>query len=144
MSNWKEEETIILSALELPGVYRVRTVVEVRRLLARYGVEGKGADEVGLVEDGLVGADEAPLEHLLLAVGVGHRVADVEELALVRHIGVVAVRAALARELVHDILPDRLGVGDEAELGRDGVLGRAGRLVVIVVTLSLGGGDDVG
>ena len=33
-----------------------------------------------LVEDGLVWAEEAPLEHLLLAVGVRHRVADVEHL----------------------------------------------------------------
>ena len=33
-----------------------------------------------LVEDGLVGADEAPLEHLLLPVRVRHRVADVEQL----------------------------------------------------------------
>ena len=33
-----------------------------------------------LIEDGLVGADEAPLEHLLLSVRVGHRVADVEDL----------------------------------------------------------------
>ena len=33
-----------------------------------------------LVEDGLVGTDEAPLEHLLLPVRVRHRVADVEQL----------------------------------------------------------------
>ena len=33
-----------------------------------------------LVEDGLVRADEAPLEHLLLPVRVRHRVADVEQL----------------------------------------------------------------
>ena len=35
-----------------------------------------------LVEHGLVGAEEAPLEHLLLAVGVHHRVADVEHLIM--------------------------------------------------------------
>ena len=39
-----------------------------------------------LVEHGLVGAEEAPLEHLLLAVGVHHRVADVEHLIMKKQI----------------------------------------------------------
>ena len=38
------------------------------------------AQPTHLIEDGLVGADEAPLEHLLLPVRVRHRVADVEQL----------------------------------------------------------------
>ena len=48
-----------------------------------------------LVEYCLVGADEAPLDHLLLAVRVEDRVADVEELAVIRHVRVVAVHPAL-------------------------------------------------
>ena len=74
-----------------PGVDRVRSVKKVRCLFAGNGVQGEGADQVCLVEDGLVRADEAPLEHLLLAVRVGHGVADVEELAVVGHVCVVAV-----------------------------------------------------
>ena len=33
-----------------------------------------------LVKDGLVWADETPLEHLLLSIRVSHRVTDVEQL----------------------------------------------------------------
>ncbi len=48
-----------------------------------------------LVEYCLVWADEAPLDHLLLAVRVGHGVADVEQLAVIGHVRVVAVHPAL-------------------------------------------------
>ena len=44
-----------------------------------------------LVEYCLVGADEAPLDHLLLPVRVEDGVAHVEQLALVGHVRVVAV-----------------------------------------------------
>lgn len=57
--------------------------------------------DVYLVEDGLVWADEAPLEHLLLPVRVLDRVADVEDLAVVGDISVVTVRSAVTGELVH-------------------------------------------
>jgi len=58
-----------------------------------------------LVKDGLVWADEAPLEHLLLAVRILDGVADVEDLAVVGHVRVVAVPLTLATELVHYVLP---------------------------------------
>jgi hypothetical protein len=56
----------------------------------------------------LVWTDEAPLEHLLLAVWVLDWVADVEDLAIVGHVSVVAVPLALAAEFVHYLLADRL------------------------------------
>ena len=76
-----------------------------------------------LVEDGLVGTDEAPLEHFLLAVRILDGVADMEQLAVISHVGVVTVGPALTGELVHDVLPDGVGVGHQAQLGRYGVLG---------------------
>ena len=36
--------------------------------------------KANLVKDGLVRADETPLEHLLLSIRVSHRVTDVEQL----------------------------------------------------------------
>ena len=56
-----------------------------------------------LVEDGLVAADEGPLRVVDdVAAGVLQRQADVEDLAVVGHVGVVAVGARLAREaLLH-------------------------------------------
>ncbi len=59
-----------------------------------------------LVKDGLLGADETPLEDLAGSVGHGHRVAHVEELALVVDVGVVAVDAVFARERVDNVGPD--------------------------------------
>ena len=76
-----------------------------------------------LIEDGLVGTDEAPLEHFLLAVRILDGVADMEQLAVISHVSVVAVRSAVAGELVHDVLPDGVGVRHQAQLGGDGVLG---------------------
>ena len=48
-----------------------------------------------LVEYCLVRADEAPLDHLLLAVRVSHGVADMEQLTVIGHVRVVAVDPAL-------------------------------------------------
>ena len=59
-----------------------------------------------LVEDGLFRADEAPLEHLGRVVGQHDRVADVEDLAVVVDVGVVAVDAVVALERVDDVGPD--------------------------------------
>lgn len=81
-----------------------------------------------LVEDGLLRADEAPLEHLLRTVGQLDGVAHVEQLALVVHVGVVAVDLALARERVHDVLADGGRVARQTELQHDGVLLRLVRL----------------
>ena len=67
-----------------------------------------------LVEDGLVWTDKAPLEHFLLAVRVLDRVADVEQLTVVGHVSVVAVGPAVTGELVHDVLPDGVGVRNQA------------------------------
>ena len=49
-----------------------------------------------LVKYCLVGADEAPLDHLLLPVRVEDGVAHVEQLALVGHVRVVAVPGHVA------------------------------------------------
>ena len=78
-----------------------------------------------LVEDGLVGTNEAPLEHLLLTVRVLDRVAHVEQLAVVSHVSVVTVGSPVTGELVHDVLADGVGVRHQAELRRDGVLSGA-------------------
>ena len=59
-----------------------------------------------LIEDGLFGADEGEFEHGAGAVGQDHRMADVEELALVVDVSVVAVDAVGARESVDDVGPD--------------------------------------
>ena len=48
-----------------------------------------------LVEYRSVGADEAPLDHLLLTVRVGHGVTHVKQLAVIGHVRVVAVHPAL-------------------------------------------------
>ena len=81
------------------------------------------AQSTHLIEDGLVGTDEAPLEHLLLAVRILDGIADMEQLAVIGHVSVVTVGPALAGELVHDVLPDGVGVGHQTQLGRYGVLG---------------------
>ena len=54
-----------------------------------------------------------------------------EQLAVIGHVGIVTVGPALTGELVHDVLPDGVGVGHQAQLGRYRVLGWA------VVVLSL-------
>lgn len=115
----------------------VGAVVEVGRLLAGQGVQGEGAHKGRLVEHGLVGAEEAPLEHLLLAVGVHHRVADVEHLARVVYVGVVAVAQAVAREGVNQVSSDVQGAGGEAEGGGDRVLG--GTIILVLSLLSEAG-----
>jgi len=80
--------------------------VEAGRVLARQRVQGERAHQGRLVEDGLVWAEEAPLEHLLLAVGVRHRVADVEHLAIIVYICVVAVAQTVTSKCVNQVLPD--------------------------------------
>ena len=57
-----------------------------------------------LVENGLFGADEAPLEDLFSTVGQIDRVTDVEELAFVVNISVVTVDLAFARESVDNVI----------------------------------------
>ena len=59
-----------------------------------------------LVEDGLVRTDEAPLKHFLLSVRILDGVADVEQLAVIGHVSIVAVGPAVTGELVHNVLPD--------------------------------------
>ena len=132
----------VVNSLSKSRVDGVRAFKEVRSLVTGNGVQREGADEVGLntfkifyisapdaigvcdlVEDGLVGADEAPFEHLLLAVRILDRVAHVEQLTVVGHVSVVTVGPALTGELVDDVLPDGVGVRHQAQLGGDGVLG---------------------
>ena len=67
-----------------------------------------------LIKYCLVGTDEAPLEHFLLAVRILDRVADVEQLTVVGHVSVVTVGPALTGELVDDVLPDGVGVRNQA------------------------------
>ena len=83
-----------------------------------------------LIEYRLVWADEAPLDHLLPAVRVGHGVADVKQLAVIGHVRVVSVHPALAiittghssnsdnhltAEVIHDIPADGFCIGDQAQ-----------------------------
>lgn len=53
-----------------------------------------------LIENGLLRADEGPLEGLLGTISQSHRVADVEELALVVDIGVISVNFVFTAESV--------------------------------------------
>ena len=65
------------------------------------------------------GADEAPPEGLVAAVGVGYGKTYVEELTVVVDVRVVAVAAAFAAEGVADVEADGGGVaGEGKELGR--------------------------
>ena len=56
------------------------------------------------------------------------------DLTVVGDVSVVAVPAALAGELVYNVLPDGVAVGHQPELGRDRVLGGA---VVLALRISL-------
>lgn len=67
-------------------------------------------NKTDLVEDGLLGADETPLESLFGSIGQFDGVADVEELALVVNISVVAVDLTVARKSIDDIVADSGGV----------------------------------
>lgn len=55
-----------------------------------------------LIKHGLRGADEAPSDR-----SPGLRHADVENLAIVIHIGVISVNSVLTGEVVHDIVPNQ-------------------------------------
>lgn len=59
-----------------------------------------------LVEDGLLGADETPLENLFRSIGQFDGIANVEELALVVDIGVVTIDLAITGECVNNIVAD--------------------------------------
>lgn len=86
--------------LEELGVFDsdvVVDVVEVSGVRARDGVFWESAGQRQLVEDGLVAAEEAVVEGLLVAVGVGDGVAHVEYLAVVVHISVIAVSETVAK-----------------------------------------------
>jgi hypothetical protein len=63
-----------------------------------------------LVEDGLLGADETPLESLFRSIGQFDGVADVEELALVVDVSVVAVDLTVTRKSIDDVIADGRGV----------------------------------
>lgn len=94
-------------------------VVEALGVLARSRAGREGAGERLLVEQRVVGAHEAVLHHGHLAVGHQDGVAHVEDLAGVRHVGVVAQRAVGAAEVdvdgpVHDVV----GARREAQVGR--------------------------
>ena len=85
-----------------------------------------------LIKDGLVRTNKAPLEHLLLTIRISHRVANMEQLTIIRYISIVAIGATITSKLVHNILTNRVGVCHQAKGGRDGVLGGA-----ILIRLSL-------
>lgn len=59
-----------------------------------------------LVEDCFVWTDEAPPESLVPSIGVLHRQTDVEDLAVVFHVRIVAVASTFAAEGVCDFCPD--------------------------------------
>ena len=113
---------VVVDPAELDGA------VQRLGLLAGEGVGRVVAGEGLLVEDGLVAADEGPLRVVDdVAAGVLERQADVEDLAVVGDVGVVAVGPRLAGEgLLHGRGEDVLGgVG---ELVAAGVLLREAQL----------------
>ena len=61
-----------------------------------------------LIKNSLVRTNEAPLEHLLLTIRISHRVADMEQLAVIRYISIVTIGATIASKLVHNILTNRV------------------------------------
>ena len=63
----------------------------------------------------MIGTDEAPFEHLSLTIGIEDGVADMEQLTVVGNISVVSIHPALARELVHNVLADGVGIRDQAQ-----------------------------
>lgn len=73
-------------------------VVEVSGVLTRHRLLRVGAGESQLVEDGLVPAEEAPVVQLLASVGELHFVADVEDLAVIVRVRVIAVPETRAVE----------------------------------------------
>lgn len=100
-------------------------VVETFRLVTgrRAGLESAG--EGLLVEEGLVGADEAVLHHGQLSVTQEDRVANMEDLAVVGDIGVGAQSAVGAAEgHVDTFFYDLIGTRGQAEIRRLGGFGR--------------------
>merc|ERR1719468_285659 len=78
---------LVVNDLPEPRVDGVRTVIEVGGLLTGQSVQGERTNKVQLIENSLVGADEAPLEHLLLTVGILYWVTNMENLAFIGDIG---------------------------------------------------------
>lgn len=81
-----------------------------------------------LTEDGVLRADEAPAEGVLPAVGIGHWQAHMEDLAIVLHIRVVAIRLVGARKVVRDVRPDGRGVAGQGEGAQGCAFRRSTRL----------------
>ena len=115
-------------------------VVEGRSIGARDGILLVVADKSGLVEDGAIAADEAPLGGLDHSTGIVlNGEADVEHLASVGDIGVVAVLLSLAGEAqVKGNVEEGLGISGElvALVGGSVLLGHG------EVASHAGGEDD--
>lgn len=88
-----------LSALWDVTEFRVAEIVKVGRLLAGKGLMWVGAGEGLLVEHGLIGAREGEVRRLQDGSGVvGDGQTDVEELAVIVDVGIVAVSTVVAGE----------------------------------------------
>lgn len=92
---------LVVNDLPESGVDGIRTVIEVGGLLAWQSVQGERTHEVQLVENSLVGADEAPLEHLLLTVGILYWVTNMENLAFIGNISIVTIATSLTGKFIH-------------------------------------------
>lgn len=77
-------------------------IVERFGLFAWGGIDWVSADELGLVEHGLVAAEEAEDSGLGGSISKNVWYADVEDLASVSNIGIVTVDAAFAAETTDD------------------------------------------
>lgn len=78
-----------------------------------------------LAENGVLGADEAPAEGVLPAIGIGHWQAHMEDLAIVLHIRVVSIRLVGARKVVRDVGPDGCGIAGQGERAQGSVFRRS-------------------
>lgn len=102
-------------SLLLINLAKLNSPIEAGRLVARERIFRIVAGERALVKDGGVSADEAPLSCLDDGPGlILDGQADVKDLAVVGHIGIVAVGLTLAREPERDgSREDEVGVGRE-------------------------------
>jgi hypothetical protein len=82
-------------------------VIEVARELARNRLVRMRASQRDLIEERLIGTNEAPVVLVDGAVGHLERLADVEDLALVVLVGVIAVAEAVACERRTEIVGEK-------------------------------------
>ena len=68
-----------------------------------------------LIKYRLVGADEAPLDHLLLTIRIQDRITDVEQLTVIGHISIVAIHSSITTEFINNVLSDAISIRNQAQ-----------------------------